>query len=96
MSTLVQCINSFVASFPSPLINTSILASFAHRYSAIIQCKCHATCLFHLPNPGLNVKPDSSALMKSSSEEVGGSEGGGWRKRASVSISKARAEGARV
>lgn len=79
MSTSVQCINTLVASFPSPLINTSILASFAHGYSAIIQCKCHATCLFHLPNPGLNVKPDSSALMKSSGVEVGWSEEGVWR-----------------
>lgn len=52
------------------LIKTSILASFANCYSAIRQFKYHVTCLFHLPNPGLNVKPDSSALMKSSRGEL--------------------------
>lgn len=53
-----------------PLIYTATPASFARRYSSIRQCKCHVTCLFHLPNPGLNVKPYSSALMKSPGEEV--------------------------
>lgn len=70
--TLSAAIPSFPHTPHHPLINTSILASFAHWYSAIRQCKCHATCLFHPSNPGLNVKPDSSALMKSSREEVRG------------------------
>lgn len=75
-----------------PLINTSIIGSFTRCFSAIRQCKCHVVCLFHLPNPGLNVKPESSALMKSSRREDKG--GHGKRKRVSVFISKAGAEGA--
>lgn len=81
-----------------PLMNTSLIGSFTGS-GAIRQCKCHATCLFHLPNPGLNVKPESrraNEVIKNGGQRGGGEGWGGHneRKRAGVFISKAGAEGA--